>query len=55
MSWRGLFAPELAAAIVSVLGIVVTLMLLRETKGKSLQELSIDDEADTRAFLGAKA
>ena len=40
MSWRGLPAAELAAAAVSVLGIIVTAMLLPETKGKSLEELS---------------
>ncbi|HUC12067.1 MAG TPA: MFS transporter [Stellaceae bacterium] len=40
MSWRGLPAAELAAAAVSVLGIIVTSMLLPETKGRSLEELS---------------
>ena len=40
MSWRGLPAAELAAAGVSVLGILVTLALLPETKGKSLEELN---------------
>jgi PHS family inorganic phosphate transporter-like MFS transporter len=40
MQWRGLPAAEGAAAIVSVLGLLVTVFLLPETKGKSLEELS---------------
>jgi nitrate/nitrite transporter NarK len=40
MSWRGLPAAEGAAAIVSVLGLIVTIFLLPETKGKGLEELS---------------
>jgi MFS family permease len=52
MAWRGLFAAELAAAIVSVLGIIVTLMLLPETNGRSLEELSAD-EVGAPAFAGA--
>lgn len=40
MRWHGLTAAEGAAAIVSVLGLVVTIFLLPETKGKSLEELS---------------
>lgn len=36
---RDLPAAEGAAAIVSVLGLVVTIFLLPETKGKSLEEL----------------
>jgi MFS family permease len=40
MAWRGLPAAEGAAAIVSVLGLIVTMFLLPETKGKSLEELS---------------
>jgi len=40
MSWHGLPAAEGAAAIVSVLGLIVTALLLPETKGKSLEELS---------------
>ena len=38
--WHGLRAAEGAAAIVSVLGLTVTILLLPETKGKSLEELS---------------
>jgi MFS family permease len=52
MSWRGLPAAELAAAGVSVLGIIVTLVLLPETKGKSLEELS-GEEVGGRALAGA--
>src|SRR6202789_4000742 len=40
MQWRGLPAAEGAAAIVSILGLLVTVFLLPETKGKSLEELS---------------
>ncbi len=40
MHWRGLRAAEGAAAIVSILGLIVTVFLLPETKGKSLEELS---------------
>ena len=40
MSWHGLPAAEGAAAIVSVLGLIVTGFLLPETKGKSLEEIS---------------
>jgi MFS transporter, PHS family, inorganic phosphate transporter len=40
MHWHGLMAAESAAAIVSVLGAIVTWFLLPETKGKSLEELS---------------
>lgn len=40
MHWNGLPAAEGAAAIVSVLGLAVTVFLLPETKGKSLEELS---------------
>jgi hypothetical protein len=40
MSWNGLTAAEGAAAIVSVLGLLMTVFFLPETKGKSLEELS---------------
>lgn len=51
MHWHGLMAAESAAAIVSVLGAVVTWFLLPETKGKSLEELS--SEASTPAERAA--
>jgi MFS transporter, PHS family, inorganic phosphate transporter len=40
LAWNGLFAAELGAAIASVLGLLVTLWMLPETKGMSLEELS---------------
>lgn len=40
MRWHGLMAAESAAAIVSALGLVTTVLLLPEPKGKSLEELS---------------
>ncbi|MBE7217500.1 MAG: MFS transporter [Caulobacteraceae bacterium] len=44
MHWRGLLAAESVAALVSLLGIVVTVTMLPETKGKSLEELSPEAE-----------
>ena len=40
MHWKGLRGAELAAATVSVLGLIVTWALLPETKGKTLEEIS---------------
>jgi MFS transporter, PHS family, inorganic phosphate transporter len=40
MNWHGLPAAEGAAASVSALGLVTTVFLLPETKGKSLEEIS---------------
>jgi MFS family permease len=45
MNWRGLLAAEAVAALVSVLGIVVTVGMLPETKGKSLEELNAEPAA----------
>ncbi len=45
MAWHGLLTAELGAAIASVLGLIVTLTMLPETKGKSLEELSAEPEA----------
>jgi MFS transporter, PHS family, inorganic phosphate transporter len=39
MSWKGLPGAESAAAIASVLGLAVTVAMLPETKGKSLEEI----------------
>ncbi len=40
MSKGGLTAAEMVAAIVSVIGIAITLTMLPETSGRSLEELS---------------
>ncbi len=40
MRWRGLPGAEAAAAVVSVLGVAVTVLMLPETKGKTLEELN---------------
>ncbi len=40
MAWKGLTAAEAAAAAVSVLGAIVSLTMLPETKGLSIEELS---------------
>jgi MFS transporter, PHS family, inorganic phosphate transporter len=40
MHWHGLLAAEGGAAIVSALGLIVTVVMLPETKGKSLEEIS---------------
>jgi MFS transporter, PHS family, inorganic phosphate transporter len=42
MSWRGLPAAEIAAGVASAAGLVVTALMLPETKGKSLEELSAE-------------
>ncbi|HEX4065971.1 MAG TPA: MFS transporter [Acidobacteriaceae bacterium] len=44
MHWHGLLSAESGAAIVSVLGLITTVLLLPETKGKSLEELSSEPE-----------
>ena len=44
LSAGGLFAAESSAAAVSVLGILVTVFMLPETKGKSLEELASEPE-----------
>ena len=44
MHWHGLLSAESGAAIVSVLGLVTTILLLPETKGKSLEELASEPE-----------
>jgi MFS transporter, PHS family, inorganic phosphate transporter len=40
MAWHGLLSAELGAAIASVLGLLVTVTMLPETKNLSLEELS---------------
>jgi MFS family permease len=49
MAWGGLTAAEAAAATVSVLGAIVTLAMLPETKGKSLEELNQETEGAVQA------
>ena len=49
MAWGGLTAADAAAATVSVLGAIVTLRLLPETKGKSLEELNPEQEIAAQA------
>ena len=49
MAWGGLTAAEAAAATVSVLGAIVTLTMLPETKGKSLEELNPETEGTAQA------
>ena len=42
LAWKGLLAAEMGAAIASALGLFVTLTMLPETKGKSLEEIEIE-------------
>ncbi len=49
MAWHGLLAAEGAAAIFSVLGAIVTLTMLPETKGRSLEELNPEEAQPARA------
>ena len=51
MHWKGLPAAESAAAITSAAGLLLTVFMLPETKGKSLEELST--EASTPAERAA--
>jgi MFS family permease len=54
MGWNGLPAAETAAAIVSVLGAIVTYFLLPETKGKTLEELNEDAQSGTECDAPAE-
>jgi PHS family inorganic phosphate transporter-like MFS transporter len=53
MAWGGLTAAEAAAATVSVLGAIVTLTMLPETKGKSLEELNQEAAEGAAQAAGA--
>jgi MFS family permease len=53
MNWHGLGAAEGTAAIISSLGLITTVFLLPETKGKSLEEIS--DEPASPAERAAAA
>jgi MFS family permease len=55
MHWRGLFAAELAAAAVSLLGAVVTWTMLPETKGKSLEEVTGEEGDQTLTAQAGRA
>ena len=55
LRWHGLLAAESAAAIVSLLGIVVTMTMLPETKGISLEELSPEQARAARRGIAAAA
>jgi MFS transporter, PHS family, inorganic phosphate transporter len=39
LQWKGLLGAESAAAIASAIGVIVTLTMLLETKGKSLEAI----------------
>jgi MFS family permease len=45
MNWKGLLSAESAAAIASLLGLIVTTLMLPETKGKSLEEIENEEIA----------
>lgn len=45
LHWHGLLAAELAAAAISILGLLVTLWMLPETKSRSLEDLSLESAA----------
>jgi dipeptide/tripeptide permease len=53
MAWGGLTAAEAAAATVSVLGAIVALTMLPETKGKSLEELNQEAAEGAAQAAGA--
>jgi PHS family inorganic phosphate transporter-like MFS transporter len=55
LSAGGLLAAESMAAAVSVLGILVTVFMLPETKNKSLEELSIEEVGTTDAAVARAA
>jgi MFS family permease len=55
LSAGGLLAAESMAAAVSVLGILVTVFMLPETKNKSLEELSIEEVGTTDAAVARVA
>ncbi len=55
LSAGGLFAAESVAAAVSVLGILVTVFMLPETKGKSLEELSGEEAGPKSGAVPSRA
>ena len=55
LAWHGLLSAEMGAAIASVLGLLVTLAMLPETKGRSLEELSAAPPGAVPAAIPARA
>jgi nitrate/nitrite transporter NarK len=53
MNWKGLLGAESAAAIASLLGLLVTAITLPEPKGKSLEELEREDVAPVQKLRKA--
>lgn len=53
MHWKGLLGAESAAAIASVLGLIVTVTMLPEPKGKSLEEIENEDIAPVEKLAKA--
>jgi hypothetical protein len=43
LHWKGLLGAESAAAVASALGLLVTLTMLPETKGMSLEAISSEE------------
>ncbi len=55
MNWKHLLGAESAAALVSLLGLGITLALLPETKGRTLEELAPEEAAGPAAATQSAA
>jgi MFS family permease len=53
LHWKGLLGAESAAAIASLLGLLVTIALLPETKGKSLEAIEMEKPTTTERRAAA--
>ncbi|HEY2000732.1 MAG TPA: MFS transporter [Acidobacteriaceae bacterium] len=53
LHWKGLLGAESAAAIASLLGLLVTIALLPETKGKSLEAIEMEKRTTTERRAAA--
>jgi MFS family permease len=53
LHWKGLLSAESAAAIASLIGLVLTLIMLPETKGKSLEEISSEPSSPAERAAAA--